>query len=167
MASQSENVGPIYSILLKMAGERKSTVCDKGDTQNLGHAPSVMGQKSIVKGYHTLKMGRVDGVKKKCKTEGCLKSDAGGGHCMTHGGGKRCETEGCLKHALSGGHCMSHGGGRRCNTEGCNKAAQGGGHCIAHGGGKRCQTEGCPKRARASLEQPSSRHLLPPPWAIQ
>ncbi|CAN0040630.1 unnamed protein product, partial [Hapterophycus canaliculatus] len=88
---------------------------------------------------------------RRCVAEGCVKTDVGGGFCVSHGGGRRCQSEGCAKGAQAGGvFCKSHGGGRRCRIEGCMTSAQSGADvlCIKHGGGKRCMVPGCQKLVR-------------------
>ena len=89
------------------------------------------------------------GRKRNCLTQGCAKYDAGGGTCISHGGGKRCQTEGCTKRSLVGGRCGGHGGGTRCKKDGCSSLYQSGGYCIVHGGGKKCKVDNCMKNAKS------------------
>ncbi|OQS02985.1 hypothetical protein THRCLA_04696 [Thraustotheca clavata] len=84
-------------------------------------------------------------VRRSCSYPSCDKFDAGGGLCVSHGGGKKCRFEGCANGYQRGGYCRKHGGGSRCTVPGCNKVDAGGGLCRGHGGGKRCTIDGCQK----------------------
>ncbi|TYZ64139.1 hypothetical protein PybrP1_011258, partial [[Pythium] brassicae (nom. inval.)] len=97
-------------------------------------------------------------VRKQCSATGCVKVDAGGGFCVSHGGGKKCSFPGCTKGYQTGGFCRKHGGGARCQVPGCSKrcrraectqtARGANGLCPDHGGAKICAVPNCRRLAR-------------------